>query len=117
MSVSSQLFRFMCLYTSVALPCMAVPAHGQEYPTKTIRMLNPLPAGGPTDILGRMIAQPVSEALGKQIVTDNRPGAAGNIAAEMAAKAAPDGYAVHRRGGQLRGQRDPVQQTAVRSGA
>jgi tripartite-type tricarboxylate transporter receptor subunit TctC len=67
-------------------------AHGQDYPVKTIRMLNPLPAGGPTDVLGRMIAQPVSEALGKQIVTDNRPGAAGNIAAEMAAKAAPDGY-------------------------
>ena len=92
MSVSSQLFPFMCLCISVAISCVAVPAHGQEYPTKTIRMLNPLPAGGPTDILGRMIAQPVSEALGKQIVTDNRPGAAGNIAAEMAAKAAPDGY-------------------------
>ena len=92
MSVLSQLFRFMCLCISVAISCVAVPAHGQEYPTKTIRMLNPLPAGGPTDILGRIIAQPVSEALGKQIVTDNRPGAAGNIAAEMAAKAAPDGY-------------------------
>ena len=92
MSVLSQLFRFMLLCISVAISCVAVPAHGQEYPTKTIRMLNPLPAGGPTDILGRIIAQPVSEALGKQIVTDNRPGAAGNIAAEMAAKAAPDGY-------------------------
>ena len=66
--------------------------HAQDYPVKTIRLLNPLPAGGPTDILGRMIAQPVSEALGRQIVTDNRPGASGNIAAEMAAKAAPDGY-------------------------
>lgn len=66
--------------------------HAQDYPTKPIRMLNPLPAGGPTDILGRMIAQPVSEALGKPIVTENRPGAAGNIAADLAAKAAPDGY-------------------------
>lgn len=71
---------------------LSLPAHAQDYPVKTIRMLNPLAPGGPTDILGRMIAQPVSEALGKQIVTDNRPGAAGNIAAEMAAKAAPDGY-------------------------
>jgi tripartite-type tricarboxylate transporter receptor subunit TctC len=67
-------------------------AYAQEYPTKAIRMLNPFPAGGPTDILGRMISQPVSDALGKPIVTDNRPGAGGNIAAEMVAKAAPDGY-------------------------
>ncbi len=77
-------FACLCAGSSMTL--------AQAYPAKTIRMLNPLPAGGPTDILGRMIAQPVSEALGKQIVTDNRPGAAGNIAAEMAAKAAPDGY-------------------------
>ena len=87
--------RFSCLFyrgLAAAILCLTVVAHAQDYPTKTIRMLNPLPAGGPTDILGRMIAQPVSEALGKQIVTDNRPGAAGNIAAEMAAKAAPDGY-------------------------
>ena len=87
--------RFSCLFyrgLAAAILSLTVVAHAQDYPTKTIRMLNPLPAGGPTDILGRMIAQPVSEALGKQIVTDNRPGAAGNIAAEMAAKAAPDGY-------------------------
>ncbi len=78
----------------LALACLSVSiaAHAQDYPVKTIRLLNPLPAGGPTDILGRMIAQPVSDALGKQIVTDNRPGASGNIAAEMAAKASPDGY-------------------------
>jgi tripartite-type tricarboxylate transporter receptor subunit TctC len=75
----------------VALSAMCL-AHAQDYPAKPIRMLNPLPAGGPTDVLGRLIAQPVSEALGKPIVTDNRPGASGNIAAELAAKAAPDGY-------------------------
>ncbi|HWI12976.1 MAG TPA: tripartite tricarboxylate transporter substrate binding protein, partial [Burkholderiales bacterium] len=51
-----------------------------------------LAAGGPTDILSRMVAQPLSEALGKQIVVDNRPGASANIAAEMAAKSPPDGY-------------------------
>lgn len=77
--------------TVIATACLHA-AWAQDYPSKPIRMLNPLPAGGPTDVLGRMIAQPVSEALGRQIVTDNRPGAAGNIAAEMAAKAPPDGY-------------------------
>jgi len=94
MSATQKLRRLSCSGISVAicyLPQLYF-AHGQEYPSKPIRMLNPLPAGGPTDILGRMIAQPVSEALGKQIVTDNRPGASGNIAAEMAAKAMPDGY-------------------------
>lgn len=74
------------------LAVLTCAVHAQDYPAKPIRMLNPLPAGGPTDILGRMIAQPVSEALGKPIVTENRPGAAGNIAADLAAKAAPDGY-------------------------
>jgi tripartite-type tricarboxylate transporter receptor subunit TctC len=80
------------LSVACASVTLCLAAHAQDYPTKTIRLLNPLPAGGPTDILGRMIAQPVSEALGRQMVTDNRPGASGNIAAEMAAKAAPDGY-------------------------
>ena len=70
----------------------AQSAQPQNYPSKPIRMLNPLAAGGPTDILSRMIAQPLAASLGTQIVVDNRPGASGNIAAEMAAKAAPDGY-------------------------
>lgn len=64
----------------------------QGYPSKTIRMILPLAAGGPTDILARLVAQPLSAALGQQVVVDNRPGAAGNIAAEMAAKSPADGY-------------------------
>jgi tripartite-type tricarboxylate transporter receptor subunit TctC len=73
-------------------PAQTGKAQAQSYPTKPIRLINPLAAGGPTDILGRMIAQPMSEALGKQIVVDNRPGASGNIAAEIAAKSPPDGH-------------------------
>ena len=80
-------------------PCSPAAAQAQDaksiaqnYPTKPIRLINPLAAGGPTDLLGRMIAQPLSEALGKQIVMDNRPGASGNIAAEIAAKSPPDGH-------------------------
>ena len=63
-----------------------------QYPNKQIRVILPLTAGGPTDILARLIAQPLSTSLGQQIVIDNRPGAAGNIAAELAAKSPADGY-------------------------
>lgn len=92
------MYRFPSLLLGVApLLALSVSAHTQaatatDYPVKPIRLLNPLAAGGPTDILSRMVAQPLSESLGKQIVVDNRPGASGNIAAEMAAKSPPDGY-------------------------
>ena len=59
----------------VLLPASGRYAYAQDYPTKPIRMLNPLAAGGPTDILARMISPPLSESLGKPIVVDNRPGA------------------------------------------
>jgi tripartite-type tricarboxylate transporter receptor subunit TctC len=77
---------------ALLMAAAAGAAAADNYPTKPIRLLNPLAAGGPTDILARMVAQPLSESLGKTIVVDNRPGASGNIAAEMAAKAPPDGY-------------------------
>jgi tripartite-type tricarboxylate transporter receptor subunit TctC len=67
-------------------------AQQQSYPTKTIRLVVPLVAGGPTDILARLIAYPLGERLGHQVVVDNRPGAGGNIGAEMVAKSPPDGY-------------------------
>lgn len=67
-------------------------AHAQNYPTKTVRLVVPLVAGGPTDLLARLIAQPLSERLGQQVIVDNRPGAGGNIGAEMVAKSPPDGY-------------------------
>ncbi len=66
--------------------------HAQNYPTKTVRLVVPLVAGGPTDLLARLIAQPLSERLGQQVIVDNRPGAGGNIGAEMVAKSPPDGY-------------------------
>jgi len=67
-------------------------AWGQEYPVKSIRMIVPFPAGGGSDTIARVLAQRLSGALGQTVVTDNRAGASGNIAAELAARAVPDGY-------------------------
>ena len=72
----------------------AGPAAGQPYPAKPIRMIIGFPPGGGTDIIGRIVAQRLSDVLGQPILPDNRGGAAGQIAAELAAKAPPDGYTV-----------------------
>src|SRR5688500_13614763 len=62
------------------------------YPTKPVRLIVPLTAVGPTDILARIIAVPLGDAIGQQVIVDNRPGAGGNIGADIAAKSPPDGY-------------------------
>jgi len=72
----------------------AGPALAQQYPAKPIRMIIGFPPGGGTDIVGRIVGQRLSEVLGKQILPDNRGGASGQIAAELTAKAPPDGYTV-----------------------
>lgn len=64
----------------------------QDYPTRPIRVIIPFAPGGATDIIARMIEPKMSRALGQQIVVDNRPGAAGNIAVDLTAQAQPDGY-------------------------
>lgn len=66
--------------------------YAQTWPNKPIRMLVAFPPGGPTDLVSRVIAQRLSEQLGQQVLIDNKPGAGGNIAAEMAASAPADGY-------------------------
>ena len=77
---------------ALLLSTLVASAHAQNYPTKPVRMIIPFPPGGTTDILGRVAAQKLGEALGQQVVPDNRPGAAGNIGTELVAKAPPDGY-------------------------
>jgi tripartite-type tricarboxylate transporter receptor subunit TctC len=71
-----------------ASPAWAQPA----YPAKTVRLVVPFTPGGSTDILGRVVAQKLTEAWGQQVVVDNRPGAGGTIGVELVAKAPPDGY-------------------------
>jgi tripartite-type tricarboxylate transporter receptor subunit TctC len=79
---------------SVALLCVAIPniVLAQDYPLRPIRMISPNAAGSSNDVLGRILAQKLGEALGQQIVVENRAGAGGAIGMEAAKAAAPDGY-------------------------
>ncbi len=76
--------------TACLLP--AATASAQAYPAKSIRLIVPFPPGGGTDFFGRVTAAKLTQALGQQVVVENRGGAGGNIGTEIAAKAAPDGY-------------------------
>ncbi len=78
--------------TTVALMCAVAGAVAQPYPERPVRMIVAVPPGGPADILARLVGPRLTEVLGQTVVIDNRPGANGNIAYEMAARATPDGY-------------------------
>ena len=69
-------------------------ASAQGYPARPIRLVVPFPAGGPLDVVARAIGQKLTEAWGQPVVIDNRPGAGGNIGADLVAKSAPDGYTI-----------------------
>jgi tripartite-type tricarboxylate transporter receptor subunit TctC len=74
-----------------------LPTHAQRtgvYPNHPVKLIVPFPPGGPLDIIGRAIAQKVSDAWGESVVVDNRPGAGGNIGADIVAKSPPDGYTI-----------------------
>lgn len=76
--------------TILLLACTSATA--QDYPTRPVRIVAPYPPGSSADIIGRIYAPRLADALGKHFVVDNRSGASGNIAAEIVARAAPDGY-------------------------
>jgi len=81
----------LTIAAACALPAQAA-AQVPNYPDKPIRILVPFTPGGSTDILARMIGQKLQEAWGQQVIADNRPGANGVVAADIAAKANPDGH-------------------------
>src|ERR1051325_3659181 len=74
------------------LACVAAQAAAQSYPAKPVHIVVPFPPVGAADLLTRALGNKLTEAWGRPVVTDNRPGAGGNIGAEAVAKSAPDGY-------------------------
>lgn len=83
--VALSLAAWLCL-------CVLMPAHGQDFPAKPIKLIVPFSPGGGNDAIARLVAHSLSGALGQQVVVENRGGAGGIVGTDAAAKAAPDGY-------------------------
>lgn len=80
-------------WACLAAVALSAASYGQEdYPARTVRLVAPYPPGGSSDVLARLIAQKLTDTLGRQVIVENRPGAAGNIGHELVAKSPPDGY-------------------------
>jgi tripartite-type tricarboxylate transporter receptor subunit TctC len=85
-------FRAIVSAVLTAAALAALPASAQEYPSRPVHVVVPYPAGGPNDIIVRLVGSKLSRALGQPVVVENRPGAGGNIGTDSVAKSAPDGY-------------------------
>jgi tripartite-type tricarboxylate transporter receptor subunit TctC len=88
-------YKYLILLNFFIATGLTLPAVAQTFPSKSMRILVGFAPGGSTDIVARLIAQEMSKNVGQQVVVDNRPGAGGNIAAELASKAPPDGHTLH----------------------
>ncbi len=85
----------LVLYTTLLAAAVVAPTRAQApYPAKAIRYVVPFPAGGPLDIVARAVGQELNRAWGQPVIIDNRPGAGGNIGADVVAKAPADGYTI-----------------------
>lgn len=84
--------RRLCTLSLLLTAAFAGPTHAQDYPVRPVKLVVGFAAGGSTDKLARALAQQMGEGLGQTVVIENKPGAAGNLAAEAVATAAPDGY-------------------------
>src|SRR5688572_8644419 len=78
----------LALLAGLAVP----PAHADTYPTQTVRIIVPFAAGGLNDTVARMIAPHLEKALGKSVIVDNRPGAAGSVGTKAVVSSVPDGH-------------------------
>jgi len=87
--------RMVSIACTLAAAVAASVAHAQTYPAKPVRVIVPFPPGGISDVLSRVMAQHLTGAMGQQFVVDNRPGAGTTIAADIVAKAPPDGYTIY----------------------
>lgn len=87
----SKKFMIVLLTLAAGIPV----AHAQNYPNKPVRIVVGFAAGGPSDIVARVIARPLTDRLGKQVIVENRAGATGTIGAEIVAKAPADGYSLY----------------------
>ncbi len=87
--------RLQALAVAVAFFAAGVAAAAERYPQRPVRLIVAFAAGGSADVVARIVGQKLSEAVGQQVVIDNRPGAGGNLSAEIAARAAPDGYTLY----------------------
>jgi tripartite-type tricarboxylate transporter receptor subunit TctC len=91
-SANSSRRGFCILAVALLAGTFAGSANAQQWPTRVVRFVVPFSAGGTTDILGRLMAQKLSEEYGQQFIVENKGGAGGNIGADAVAKSAPDGY-------------------------
>lgn len=84
------------LFSVIAVVAWLVPGQSlaQAYPAQPVKMVVGFGAGGPTDIIGRLFAQKMTELMGNTMLVDNKPGAGGNVAAEVVARSQPDGYTI-----------------------
>ncbi len=84
--------RLLCAFLATLAAGWSAAQPAEKFPTKPVRIIVPYAPGGATDITARQLASRLTEAWGQQVIVDNRAGASGNIALELAARAAPDGY-------------------------
>lgn len=88
----SLLRAFIVVFAALAAQLHAHSVAADAFSTRPIRLIVPFPPGGPTDVMGRLISEALSERLGQQVYVDNRPGAGSTLAGKIAAMAEPDGY-------------------------